>query len=103
MSEGWWPPRARLSLYRGGQSQEVVMRIARSQTRAFRLMELLGLFVLLPTLLFFQPELPLMPVLWFVAGGCGYLLARDPEFDQANFWRASALTKGARTFALHFF
>ena len=74
---------------------------ATPRRRLLRLLELLGLFVCIPALLSFLPALPVMPILWIVAAGCGYLLCKDPAFDRASLWRASAAAHWRKALALH--
>lgn len=70
--------------------------------RFLRLLELLGLFVLTPGLLYFLPDLPVMPVLWVIAGGCAYSLYKDPSFDRACLSRTSSLGSRGKSLFLHF-
>jgi len=91
-------------LYCGeGESMEPEIKShATVRKRFLLLLELLGLFVAAPSCIYFLGPLPLLPLLWAFAAGCARVLMRDPGFDRADLWRASALTIKGRTMMLRF-
>ena len=65
-----------------------------------RLLEMACVFLAFPALIASFASWPILPLLWLVAGGCGYLLLRDPNFDRRNLWRSKALSGNMKTILL---
>ncbi len=63
----------------------------KSKNQFFLWVELFGLFVVVPALLYFWTPLFILPILWMIALWCGWILLKDQTFDRTNLWRAAEL------------
>jgi len=59
--------------------------------KIFLLMEIIGIFILVPMLMYFWTPKLILPILWFFAFLCWGILHQDKTFDRVSFWRISAL------------
>lgn len=74
----------------------------KANSHTYLLLELLSLFILVPTLMYFLVPLPVLPILWIFAFFCTRLLLRDRTFDRASFWRVSALQNDGKQMLMQF-
>ena len=74
----------------------------RTKNRLFLLLELAGLFLGIPTLMYFWTPIVILPLLWIFAAWCGRMLLRDPDFDRADLWRAFSLRSNAAFMLIQF-
>ncbi len=73
-----------------------------TKNRFLLYLELCGLFLVPPSLMYFWGPLPVLPLLWVFGLGCARVLIRDSRFDRTNLWRASALAAGGRAMLIRF-
>lgn len=73
-----------------------------TRSRYYLILELLSIYVLIPTVLFFLVWLPVLPLLWLVTIVCISALFRDKTFNRKNLWRASALKDHTKTIFIQF-
>jgi membrane protease YdiL (CAAX protease family) len=69
---------------------------ATTRGRPWLVLELILLFLVAPALLYFWAPLPILPVLWAMAGLCGRVLCKDPGFDRSSLWHAAAVAGRGR-------
>ena len=63
------------------------------QSRLYLICELLGIFVMIPALIYALLPLPILPVLWMVTFMSIWAVFKDKTFDRDSLWRSSALKK----------
>ena len=73
-----------------------------TQSRYYLVLELLSIYVIIPTALFFLVSLPVLPLLWLVTILCMSAIFRDKTFDRKNLWRASAFKDHGKTIFIQF-
>lgn len=63
------------------------------QSRFYLICELLGIFIIIPTLIYTLLPIPIIPILWMVS--CMSILAilKDKTFDRNSLWRSFELKK----------
>lgn len=54
-------------------------------TNFYRVIECIGIFILLPLFFFYFTPTPILPYLWILTGICVYLLFKDQIFDRTIF------------------
>lgn len=74
----------------------------KGRKRFLLFLEFFGLFIVPPSLMYVWGPLPVLPLLWVFGFGCARVLIKDPRFDRADLWRASALAIGGRALLLRF-
>jgi membrane protease YdiL (CAAX protease family) len=77
-------------------------KLFKDQKKFYLMLEFLGLFVAVPAFLYVLPPVQVLPILWVLALWCGRILFKDPEFDRASLWRASALATGGASMLIRF-
>jgi len=71
-------------------------------TTPYLVIELSGIYILLPSVMFFFVSVPVLPVLWLIALICFWLISKDGTFDKKNLWRISAFKKYSRPILIQF-
>ncbi|MEA3434093.1 MAG: CPBP family intramembrane glutamic endopeptidase [Campylobacterota bacterium] len=73
-----------------------------TQSRYYLVLELLSIYVILPTILFFFVSPPVLPLLWLVTILCTWAIFRDRTFDRKSLWRVSAFKNHSKTMFIQF-
>ncbi|GIU00299.1 hypothetical protein TSL6_08050 [Sulfurovum sp. TSL6] len=63
------------------------------QSRLYLICELLGIFVIIPAIIYALLPLPFIPILWLITFLCIWAVSKDKTFDRDSLWRASELKK----------
>lgn len=63
------------------------------RSRPYLIFELLGIFVILPAILYVLLPIPIMPILWTIAFICIWAIFIDKTFDRDSLWRSYELKK----------
>lgn len=63
------------------------------QSRFYLIFELMGIFVIMPVILYVLLPMPIMPILWTIAFICIWAVFKDKTFDRESLWRSSELKK----------
>lgn len=69
----------------------------KKQPTMYLLVELLGIFMVAPTIIVFMMPIPILPFLWLVALICYRILLNDKTFNRASLWRISELKPHLKT------
>jgi membrane protease YdiL (CAAX protease family) len=56
------------------------------QSHTYLILELITIFIGLPTLIYYWSPHPLLPLLWLLAIVCGTLLINDKTFNRSSLW-----------------
>jgi membrane protease YdiL (CAAX protease family) len=67
------------------------------QSRNYLISELLGIFVIIPVIIYALLPLPIIPILWLIAFLCIWAVLKDKTFDRDSLWRASELKKNYKS------
>lgn len=62
-------------------------------SRYYLAIELISIYFIIPSVLYFFNTHSVLPVLWVIAAICVLTLYKDSTFEKKNLWRASALMK----------
>ena len=73
-----------------------------TRSRYYLILELLSIYVILPTILFLFVSLPVLPILWLVTFLCIRAVFKDRTFDRNSLWHASALKSHGKTMLIQF-
>jgi membrane protease YdiL (CAAX protease family) len=72
------------------------------QSKYYLAFELLGIFVILPAVIYALLPVPILPVLWIVSFLSIWAVFKDKTFDRDSLWRASELKKNYKNLLIQF-
>ena len=72
------------------------------QSRNYLISELLGIFVIIPAIIYALLPLPIIPILWLITFLCIWAVFKDKTFDRDSLWRASELKKNYKSMLKQF-
>ena len=72
------------------------------QSRFYLICELLGIFVIIPVIIYLFLPLPILPILWMISFLSLWAIFKDKTFDRDSLWRASALKQNYKSMLKQF-
>ena len=72
------------------------------RSRLYLIFELLGIFVILPAILYALLPIPIIPILWLIAFLSIWAVFKDKTFDRDSLWRLSELKKNYKNMLKQF-
>jgi membrane protease YdiL (CAAX protease family) len=72
------------------------------RSRFYLICELLGIFILVPALIYALLPLPVIPILWIITFLSIWAVFKDKNFDRDTLWRVSALKKNYKNLLIQF-
>ena len=63
------------------------------QSRSYLILELICIFIVVPSILYALLPIPIMPILWMITFISIWTLLKDKTFDRTSLWRSSELKK----------
>ncbi len=70
--------------------------------RVYLWIEFLGIFIILPTLLYLQTPKVILPILWAIALACWIILYKDKTFDRDLLWNVKTLKNSLKPMLIQF-
>lgn len=73
-----------------------------TQSQYYLVLELLSIYVILPTILYFLVSPPVLPILWIVTILCFWVILKDKTFDRKHLWRVTVFKDYSKTIFIQF-